>query len=174
MVNMEPQHKISSTSDILTVPPSFTHQQQSDPSTMICFLAAAVPVSVNARSKSKYKQALVTALTRTHPTPPTLTGRLYGFAYYFHKQKTQLDADNLSKPIWDALNGHLYSDDKQIGIRYSGIFNLGGDISVLELTNMRADVLRTFLSMIQKEDHVLYIEVGKHNNKLFVFNGERL
>ena len=174
MANMEQQHNTSSTCDILTVPPSSTHQQHSDPSTMICFLAPAVPVSVNAKRKPKYKEALVAALTRAHPTPPKLQGKLYGFAYYFHKPKTQMDADNLSKPIWDALNGHLYSDDKQIGIRYSGIFNLGGDISVLELTNMRADVLRTFLSMIQKEDHVLYIEVGKHNNKLFVFNGERL
>lgn len=37
---------------------------------------------------------------------------------------THPDADNISKPVWDALRGVAYHDDKQIRRRSSGIIEL--------------------------------------------------
>ena len=141
---------------------------------MISFVATTTPVSVNAKSKPRYKEALVSALKATHGDVAPLTGELYGFAYYFHKTRTQLDADNLSKPIWDALNGYLYSDDKSIRIRYSGIIAVTTGFTVLDITRVPHDTLGSLLTALAHNDHVLYVEVGQFRPNLFTFNGESL
>lgn len=46
------------------------------------------------------------------------------------------DADNISKPIWDALTGLAYEDDKQIRRRSSGIIELSpGTLTELDFTS---------------------------------------
>jgi hypothetical protein len=46
---------------------------------------------------------------------------LYGQVYFFTSDGTNLDADNISKPVWDALIGTIYEDDKQIVQRTSTV-----------------------------------------------------
>ena len=99
---------------------------------------------------------------------------LYGFVYYFHKIKTQLDADNLSKPVWDALGTVVYTDDKLVKFRSSAVFDLRATgIEVLDLSDIPDYLLDDFLEMIENEDHILYVEVGKFDYELFQFKYER-
>lgn len=87
------------------------------------------------------------------------------------KVKTQLDADNLSKPIWDALRGIAFKDDFQIRFRSAGLFNLGAEkIDELDLTNMPDYVFDDFLEMIDGESsHILYVELGEFSYDLIRF-----
>ena len=139
---------------------------------MLSFLCNFPPRSVNARRKTAYYSGLVEAFQKYHADITPSSEELYGFVYYFHKRKTQLDADNLSKPIWDALIETAYGDDRQIRFRSAGIFNLAADgIGELDLTNMPDYILGDFLEMIDNDDekHILYVEFGKFNYDLIQF-----
>ena len=46
---------------------------------------------------------------------------LYGIVYYLANFPTRRDSDNLSKPLWDALQGVLYENDNKIRLRIAGI-----------------------------------------------------
>lgn len=91
---------------------------------MYAFLCNLRPRSVNAKQSEKYKNGIQNAFRHYHGNMPAVSGNLYGFVYYFHRVKTELDADNVSKPIWDALNSVAYADDKIIRFRSSGMFDL--------------------------------------------------
>jgi len=59
-----------------------------------------------------------------------------------HRTKTGLDADNLSKPIWDALRLVVYPDDKLIRFRSSTVSDLlTNEIKVFDLSNMPDEIL---------------------------------
>jgi hypothetical protein len=71
---------------------------------MISFLCNFRPRSVQAKYTQAYKEAIVDAYrTYYDGVNPLLESELYGISYYFHRRPAQIDADNLSKPIWDAL-----------------------------------------------------------------------
>ena len=142
---------------------------------MYAFLSNFRPRSVNAEKKHIYYTALVTAFNQYNHTATQTNSDLYGFAYYFHRIKTGLDADNLSKPIWDALRLVAYPDDKLIRFRSSAVFDLQSQgIEVLDLSNMPDEILDDFLEMIDNgDDHILYVELGKFDFGLFQFGYER-
>lgn len=53
---------------------------------------------------------------------------LYGAVYWFvrpYKRHVHPDADNLSKKVWDALEGSAYADDKQVRLRVAAVIDLG-------------------------------------------------
>lgn len=144
---------------------------------MYAFLSNSIPLSVHATvRKPRYYTELRKALQLYNKKAGLLSGNLYGFVYYFHKRKTQLDADNLSEPVWDALNQAAYLDDKQIIFRSSGIFDLGSEgIEIFDFTDVPNKVLVDFLEMIDDDtkDHILYIEVGKFDYDLYRFGYEK-
>jgi hypothetical protein len=144
---------------------------------MYAFLCDFKPYSVNPRKASKkaaYYARIVNAFRHYHSTATLLNQSLYGFVYYFHRHKTQLDADNVSKPVWDALKNAAYQDDKIICFRSSGLFNLQSEgIEVLDLSAMPDYVLEDFLIMIENEDHLLYVEFGKFDYDLFKFGYQK-
>jgi Holliday junction resolvase RusA-like endonuclease len=141
---------------------------------MHAFLSNLKPRSVNARTSELYKNGIQDAFRRYHQTMITDSENLYGFIYYFHRVKTELDADNLSKPIWDALTAVAYTDDKIIRFRSSGVFNLQDEqLEVLDLSEMPDYVFEDFLSMIEREDHILYVEFGRFDYGLFRFSYEK-
>jgi Holliday junction resolvase RusA-like endonuclease len=78
---------------------------------MYAFLVNQRPCSVRAKMTDRFKASIQRAFQYYWPTKPLVSNALYGIVYYFHKTPTQLDADNISKPIWDALEGILYEDD---------------------------------------------------------------
>lgn len=141
---------------------------------MYAFLCNLTPRSASAKMTNIYHGGLISSFRRYHGTPIPLNESLYGVVYYFHNVRTQLDADNLSKPIWDALKSVAYVDDKLIRFRSSGIFDLRGEgIDVLDLSNMPDYAIGHFLRMIERDDHVLYVEVGKFDFGLFQFGREK-
>jgi hypothetical protein len=96
------------------------------------------------------------------------TKNLYGKIIYIHKRGDKhflvRDADNISKPMWDALNKHVYADDRQIRHRAaSKIETTVSDIHEINFEDMsdRAfDSLCDFLDASNKDDQFLYVEIG--------------
>lgn len=90
--------------------------------------------------------------------------------YYFHRQDTTLDADNLSKPVWDALRGAGFADDNAVKLRVAGIIDLDNPaLAVVDLSNVPDPVAQELLRVIGEEEHVLYIEFGPLAGSLFRF-----
>jgi Holliday junction resolvase RusA-like endonuclease len=143
---------------------------------MISFLCEFKPRSVQAKRTNAYKEAIVTAYKKYYPECETLiTYDLYAISYYFYKRSLQIDADNLSKPIWDALKSTIYEDDRVIKIRYSGVYDvnkLGSGIS-LDVTQMPANVYSDFIDLIDSSEHLLYVEIGKINDELYKMGVEK-
>lgn len=53
---------------------------------------------------------------------------LYGVIYWFvrpYRRHGHPDADNLSKRVWDALEGLAYADDKQVRLRAAAVIDFG-------------------------------------------------
>jgi hypothetical protein len=140
---------------------------------MVGFLCTFRPRSVNAKRAEKYKKEIVDSFKHYYPNNTIYYEEdIYGISYYFHKRKTSLDADNLSKPIWDALSSVVYKDDKIIKLRYSGIYDLNSQITRFDFTKMPKNVYIDFLEYIEKYEHIVYIELGKLRNELYIIGGE--
>lgn len=43
---------------------------------------------------------------------PALDAQISAAIVYFHVDETEIDVDNVIKPILDALKGHIYVDDR--------------------------------------------------------------
>ena len=146
---------------------------------MYAFLSDRKPRSIQAKNKRHseiYRENIRSAFREYHVNVELLNGNLYGAVYYFHSIPTQLDADNLSKPIWDALKDVVYPDDNAIKLRTVGILDLGSGapdiLNVLDLSLMPDSLMTDFLEMIDNKEHILYIEVGELNYGLFRFGCE--
>ncbi len=141
---------------------------------MYAFLCNFRPRSVNAVYKTSYYNELKTSFQRYHGVAAPLTENLYGFVYYFYRANAQLDADNLSKPIWDALRDIAYADDRLIRFRSAGTFDLQNEgIDVLDISDIPDYLIDDFLRMIDTESHILYVEFGRLDYKLFRFQYEK-
>ncbi|MDM8521817.1 RusA family crossover junction endodeoxyribonuclease [Desulfococcaceae bacterium HSG8] len=137
---------------------------------MKAFLSNKKPKSMQSGTKSKYQEHLKDAYNKYCNSDEFEVVPLYGKAYYFHKESTQLDADNMSKPIWDALEGLAYEDDSIIKLRHAGIVDLREtDLELFDLSSIPDNVANSFLDMIGSEKHILYIELGKLRNDMIVF-----
>lgn len=141
---------------------------------MQAFLCDFLPRSVNTRGnperKVEYYESLKTAFRKYHAGTVPLTSNLYGIVYYFYKSTTQLDADNLSKPVWDALQGAAYNNDFQVRYRSAGLFNFRTEkIEELDLTNIPDYLLPDFLLMLDNCKHFLYVEFGEFTYDLIQF-----
>lgn len=90
-------------------------------------LRKSTPVSYNSsdsKKRERYKGTIVEAFSRNYngKVPKFRKSvELYGQVYFFTSDGTNLDADNISKPVWDALIGIIYEDDKQIVQRTSTV-----------------------------------------------------
>ena len=77
-----------------------------------------VPLSYNSRNKAIYQNLIRAAFQRRyHGVVPCFpaTDELYARVYFFTSDGVNVDADNISKPVWDAVNGMVYIDDRKIG-----------------------------------------------------------
>lgn len=147
---------------------------------MYSFIYKNKPISHNKFRKNneayraKYETAIQTAFRSFHPTHPILKGELYGIVYYFYKKPQTIDADNLSKPIWDSLSKFLFSDDNQVKLRTAGTFNLSeSDLSVIDMTGVKGEVFVELLDALGSDEHIVYIECGTLDNSMFKFNIEK-
>lgn len=140
------------------------------------FVYSGKPESYNADSKKKqvYKKRLSSAYKRRF-SGMIAEKELYAAIYYFYREDVGLDADNISKPAWDALNAVGYSDDKQIKIRTAVAIDLSKyDIVDFDQDNIPSDVLTDLVQSIADNNHTLYIEVGEIDKYDNIFNHSQL
>ncbi|WP_451986921.1 RusA family crossover junction endodeoxyribonuclease [Azospirillum endophyticum] len=108
------------------------------------------------------------------------SGPSYGIVYCFvknYRPATDADADNLSKPVWDALTGTAYQDDELVRLRMSGVIEVGAgpsdalsfaDINLSAMPEPAASRLAELI--LGDAKHILYVEIGPLNPRMFVFN----
>lgn len=122
--------------------------------------------------KNSYKSIIRNAF-RLFNTDIILTEELYGTVYHFFNKNVNIDADNLSKPLWDCLTGFLFNDDGQVKIRIAGSFDLSkNDFNVLNFSGLSGEIITELLEAFDTEDHIVYIECGLLNYSMFKFNIE--
>lgn len=142
------------------------------------FIIKRQPKSYNSWKKNStkgrnYISDIRNSFSQFNPKFHKRTELLYGIAYYFHNKTTGTDADNISKPIWDGLTNFLFDDDKQIKLRVAGCFDLKqNDFGVLDVSGVSGKVVAELMDAIDSEDHIIYVECGSLENKLFKFNIE--
>ncbi len=140
------------------------------------FILKSRPLSYNSCSgtkKTNYKNALQTSFRAYNPTHTLINNDLYATVYYFFNKNLNLDADNLSKPVWDCLTGFVFADDKQIKIRTAGSFDLtNGDYNVIDFSGLKGSLVTDLLDAFDNEDHIVYVECGRYNPSMFKFNLE--
>ena len=141
---------------------------------MYNFILNRRPLSFNnSNGKVQYGNDLRSAFSTQNPTATKLNDNLYAIIYYFYNEYVGLDADNLSKPVWDHLSGLVYDDDEQIKVRTAGSFDLEQqDIDLLDFTGLSGNFITDLLDSFDNDDHIVYIEIGKFNESLFRFNIE--
>lgn len=139
---------------------------------MYAFVAATRPRSVQARTTAGYKDRILQAFLKYVPSPEKADAPLYGLVYYFHNVKTETDADNISKPVWDSLEGSAFADDRVIRLRIAGVYDLSAGIGELDVTRMPDAVLADFYDMIGSNDHVVYVEFGSLRDSMYRFGME--
>ena len=140
---------------------------------MYAFVVKRVPLSYNAKHKhTRYKDEIAAAFHNQGFAGLPLAGSLYSRVYYFHSVPSALDADNMSKPIVDALKNHAYADDNVVIHRTAAIMDMRKTtINELSLSHVPENVLLSFLEALDNECHVLYIEVGQYGHEMLHFGG---
>ena len=119
------------------------------------------PLTIKAKGHLRYEEEILRAFKKYWPAVTLKKTHLYGIVYYFHKQRNNIDADNLCKPIFDALKKELYSDDGLVKLVRSGTFDLRVNrIDILDLSKMPDNVADDFLISLDNSDDILYIEIG--------------
>ena len=125
-------------------------------------------------SKTAYKNRLQSCYNRNYVGKMTAK-QLYGQVFHFYKQDLMLDADNISKPTWDALVGLAFDDDRQITVRSAASIDLNvNDMMVVDMDNIPDDVVYDFMDSILSNDHTVYVECGEINSYQELFNQSKL
>lgn len=144
---------------------------------MINFVVSTKPQSYNARKKEAYTTNLQREFQNQnlgHIKYP-LAEKLYGLIYYFFNTDLGLDCDNISKPIWDALNVLVYDDDRQVITRTANSINMNiHDIRLIDFTGVDGETITAITSSILANEHTIYVECGLVNEKFWKFNLESL
>lgn len=137
------------------------------------FVYSGRPESYNANNTRKniYKKKISSTYNRFFTGKIDDGKDLYAIVYYFFREDLNLDADNISKPMWDALNDVGYSDDNQIKIRTAVSINLCKyDIIDFDQDNIPSEIAKDLFECLMESDHTLYIEVGTIDNYENIFN----
>ena len=140
---------------------------------MIAFIVKREPRSFNARSKEQYKKDIEKEFMKNNFKNVPFCCFVYSKIFYFHSEKTSIDADNLSKPIVDALRGKAYYDDNIVILRICGRIDLSNSlITEFNIEHMPESVLKDFLDTSDIEKHFLYIEIGEFSNNMIILGDD--
>ena len=119
-----------------------------------------VPLSYNSKRKGVYQNKIRSAFLRKFKgnVPKFPTGiELYAKAFFFTSDGVNVDTDNISKPIWDALNGLLYDDDRNIVLRMASVIDV-----TIDTTKIDGDVaVELIQGLTDKNVKCLYLECSK-------------
>lgn len=129
----------------------------------LVLILARKPVSFNSGGKEKYKQAIAEE-ARVRWTTDSLVGDLYARVLWFYRERAigrDGDADNISKPILDALKGIAFHDDRQVVKRLVQKVYTGDAFQLVE-ARASGSMLRDLTRLLgEPHPHIIYIEVGR-------------
>lgn len=142
-------------------------------------IRGVTPKSYNSRKKDAYQNQIQSAVKRKYRGKVpcfTADSELYARVYYFTSKGVTVDADNISKPVWDALNGLLYVDDKNIVMRTAAVIDIKKHpISKIDTKDMDSSVVVDLIqNLTEDEVQCMYIECGKFSESMIKFGGTTL
>lgn len=134
---------------------------------MRTFFYIAKPVSQNNRGGkiNAYRRGLKRKLNAAYGAMSFLYPKssvIYGIVYYFRKNRVGYDADNISKPLWDALEAVCYDNDKQIRLRLAAVVTMdyynNYTIPTTHLSPQEIIQIKSFFAN-PRQKHMLYIHM---------------
>lgn len=144
---------------------------------MRSFFYIAKPVSQNNRGGkiTAYRRGLKRKLDAIYGRAGNslLTNTiLYGIVYYFRKDEVGFDADNISKPLWDALESVCYSNDKQIRLRLAAVVTIdyhnNYTIPTTRLSLAEVNQIINFFAN-PRQKHMLYVHLESASPRNFKY-----
>ena len=84
--------------------------------------------------------------------------------FYIHKLNDKKDADNISKPMWDALNNRAYVDDRQVKYLETLKIHLStNDLHELDVSKMDDDDFDELIDFLgdPTKQRFIYIEISE-------------
>jgi hypothetical protein len=137
---------------------------------VIAFVARMTPRSVNARSVGRYRDRLRQEFGRQAFDGVPLAGALYARVYYFCAGRLSIDADNLSKPVLDALIGCAYGDDSAVVFRARATIEARSmGLKELDVNDVPDGALTDLVDALGQGVDALYIEVGTFHPSIVAF-----
>jgi Holliday junction resolvase RusA-like endonuclease len=142
------------------------------------FLSKRRPRSINEKYRSsklralyyEYQQDIKDDFDRWSCPPVSSSNEVYARIYYFHSRATGLDADNISKPIIDALKGKAYPDDNRVVLRAAAKINLSSSKSEeFNFAHIQDPLLSELLDAWDGEEHFVYVELGDFSKEMIIF-----
>ncbi|MEW6273904.1 MAG: RusA family crossover junction endodeoxyribonuclease [Bacillota bacterium] len=129
---------------------------------MINLIFPMKPKSLNAgrRQLKKYRERIIEYVSNHSFSRFDKSQKIACTIYYFHRKKTEIDADNMGKPLLDALKGVFFEDDSQVIWRLAVRINALEDY-VIENKGMDLDKFDELFDFISTRDHVVYVELKK-------------
>ncbi len=124
---------------------------------MIDFIIRGTPRSLQAKSKGKWQQQVQEAVPAGIEVLP---GSLRLRIDFFFKGSTQLDTDNIIKPIQDALVSIVYDDDKSV------IDVCARKINLLRLPHLVAVPSVLSSELVQQPSDFVFVRVATARNRL--------
>lgn len=146
----------------------------------IIFVYKGTPFSYNSSNKyrrARYERSVLNSFMKKYTSPLPSGSELYGYVYYFHNSDENMpDADNISKPLWDALSNIAFDDDRDIIIRSAFALDLRkNDAIEINIGDLPEDIgieLAEILS--EPNSDAMLVEVGTINNKEKLFKASSL
>ena len=141
-----------------------------------------VPLSYNSRDKEKkseYRKQIRSAFQRKYkgrvPTFPA-NEELYARVYFFTSNGVNVDCDNISKSIWDAVNKLVYVDDRKIVMRTAAVIDVNiHQFSIIDTSSIESEVAADLMQgLIETEVKCLYIECNKFQESMIKIGVEHI
>jgi len=144
---------------------------------LACFVTNMRPRSIQAIGVQKYKANLIEEFNKqgiSFPGTP-FSSALYSKIIYIHLTTTDIDVDNMSKPLVDAFKGIFYVDDIKINHRVCSKISYKDFIEYeMNLTSLPSQVIERFDKYLEeKSEHILYFEIGYFSKSMLYIGGEK-
>ena len=122
--------------------------------------------SKNPKNKEAYFKKIRSAFLRKYkgnvPKFPA-NEELYARVYFFTSDGVNVDSDNISKPIWDAVSKLVYEDDRKIVMRTASVIDVNlHPFNIIDTSTIDGAVAADLMQGLAERDvKCLYIECGK-------------
>lgn len=130
-----------------------------------------VPLSYNSKNKVEYQKRICAAFLRKYKgvVPKfSVDDELYARVFFFTSDGVNVDSDNISKPIWDAVNGLVYSDDRKIVMRTAAVIDVTQHpFNIIDTSSIESAVAADLVQELSKGSvRCLYIECSKFKESM--------